>query len=146
MSSADDMTPDELAQACAKAMWAKDVACQQMGFELGAVSAGKARMSMTVRESMLNGHKICHGGFVFMLADSAFAYVCNGYNQFTLAQHCSISFLKPTQLGEVLTAYAVERMREGRSGIYDITVNNEAGEIVAEFRGISRTIKGTHIS
>jgi len=139
------MEADELARACAKVMWVKDSASSGLGMELGAISQGRAQLSMLVRDDMTNGHNICHGGFIFTLADSAFAFACNGYNQFTVAQHCSISFLKSAKLGERLTANAVERQREGRSGIYDITVTNKNDEVIAEFRGISRTIKGQHL-
>jgi acyl-CoA thioesterase len=97
---------------------------------------------MQVRDDMINGHKICHGGFLFTLADTAFAYACNGYNQFTVAQHCSINFVSSASIGERLRATATERLREGRTGIYDVTVKNQDGKIIAEFRGTSRTIKG----
>jgi len=98
-----------------------------------------------VGEDMTNGHGMCHGGFIFTLADSAFAFACNSYNQLTVAQHCAISFIKSAKSGDRLSALAIERQREGRSGIYDITVTNQNDEIIAEFRGTSRTIKGNHL-
>ena len=98
---------------------------------------------MTIRPDMTNGHGICHGGFIFTLADSAFAFACNSYDERTVAQHCAVTFIAPAKLGDVLTAHAVEVSRTGRSGIYDITVTNGAGAVVAEFRGHSRTISGS---
>lgn len=136
------MDAQETARACADAMWAEDRASKGLGMEIVSVEPGKAVLTMTVREDMVNGHAICHGGFMFLLADSAFAFSCNTYNQRTVAQTCTISFLKPVKLGDRLTATAAERWREGRSGIYDITVTDQAGTTVAEFRGQSRTIAG----
>ncbi len=132
-----------VAEACAKAMWADDQASQALGIAIERIAPGEAVLSMTVREDMANGHGICHGGFVFALADSAFAFACNTYDQRTVAQHCSVTFLRPGRLGDRLTARAVERSRTGRSGIYDVTVTDPAGEVVAEFRGHSRTIAGS---
>lgn len=139
------MTPDELAKACADKMWQTDSASKGLGFEIVSVTSGEATLTMTVREDMLNGQRICHGGFIFTLADSAFAFACNGYNQFTVAQSCKIDFLAPAFEGDVLTAIAGERYREGRSGIYDCTVKNQKGETIAEMRGNSRTVKGVHL-
>ena len=136
------MTPLELARACADAMWAEDAASRGLGMELVAVEPGHAVLAMTVTERMVNGHKLCHGGFIFTLADSAFAFACNTYNQRTVAQHCAITFLNAARLGDRLVARAVERQRMGRSGIYDITVTREEGFVIAEFRGHSRTIEG----
>jgi acyl-CoA thioesterase len=102
-------------------------------------------MRMRVQEHMLNGQSNCHGGYIFTLADSAFAFACNGYNQFTVAQRCDVNFLAPAFLGDELTAYAKERNRTGRSGIYDVQVTNQKGEVIAEFRGNSRTVKGQHL-
>ncbi|TAM01294.1 MAG: hydroxyphenylacetyl-CoA thioesterase PaaI, partial [Paraburkholderia sp.] len=104
-----------------------------------------ARLSMTVRPEFLNGHRICHGGLIFTLADSAFAFACNSYNVNTVAAGCSIEFLRPVQPGDVLTAEAVEQILSGRNGIYDISVTNRAGEIVALFRGKSAQIRGNVI-
>ncbi len=145
MSAAKAMTPDELAKACADSMWADDSASQALGFEIEEVTAGCARLSMTVREDMLNGQRICHGGFIFTLADSAFAFACNSYNQFVVAQHCAISFIAPAREGDRLIATAREVTRHGRSGIYDISVARNDGAVIAEFRGQSRTVKGTHL-
>ena len=139
------MDADELARACAEKMWSTDSASQGLGFEIVSISSGEAVLSMTVREDMLNGQRICHGGFMFTLADSAFAFACNGHNQFTVAQRCAIDFLAPAFEGDVLTATAKERYREGRSGICDVTVINQDGKTIAEMRGNSRTVKGTHL-
>lgn len=141
----DNMTPDALAKACADSMWANDTASQSLGMAIEDVTSGRAVLTMPVRKDMLNGQKICHGGFMFLLADSAFAFACNGYNQFTVAQACKIDFLAPAFEGEVLTAVAQERYREGRSGIYDCTVTNQDGKVIAEMRGNSRTVKGQHL-
>ena len=100
---------------------------------------------MPVREDMLNGHGLCHGGMIFTLADSAFAFACNSYNQMAVAQHCSITYLIPGRIGDRLTATAREVSRRGRSGLYDIRITNQDGAHVAEFRGHSRTVKGTHL-
>lgn len=145
MSKASEMTPDQLARACADAMWADDSASQGLGFSIDEVTAGRAVLSMTVRGDMVNGHRICHGGFIFTLADSAFAFACNSYNQNTVAQHCAITFIAPAFEGDRLSATAEEVTRYGRSGIYDIKVTREDGTIIAEFRGQSRTVKGTHL-
>lgn len=139
------MTPDDLARACAAAMWADDNATQHLGMELSDVRAGHATMTMRVRPEMTNGHKICHGGYIFTLADSAFAFACNTYNQRVVAQMGQITFLAPGFEGDVLRAEAREIWRQGRSGIYDITVSRQDGARIAEFRGHSRSIKGTHI-
>jgi acyl-CoA thioesterase len=135
--------PHEIAAACAEAMWAEDQASQGLGMVVERVSPGEAVISMAIRADMTNGHGICHGGFIFTLADSAFAFACNTYNQRTVAQHCAVTFLQPGRRGDTLTAHAVERNRSGRSGIYDVTVRDGEGEVVAEFRGHSRTIAGT---
>jgi len=136
------MTPLELARACADAMWAEDAASRGLGMEFVSVEPGHAVLAMTVTERMVNGHKLCHGGFIFTLADSAFAFACNTYNQRTVAQHCAITFLNAARLGDHLVARAAERQRMGRSGIYDIMVTREEGFVIAEFRGHSRVIEG----
>ena len=136
------VTPEELAERCAEAMWRDDRASQALGMSLDAVGPGTATLSMTVTDSMINGHEICHGGLIFTLADSAFAFACNAYNRVTVAQHCSVTFMAPARLGDRLTARAEERSLNGRSGIYDIRVANQDGKAIAEFRGHSRTIKG----
>lgn len=137
------MTPDALAMACAERMWSQDTATQHLDMKLEHVRPGHAAMSMTVVKELTNGHGICHGGYIFTLADSAFAYACNTYNNVTVAQHCDITFLAPAHLGDRLTATASERSRKGRSGLYDVTVSNQTGDVIAEFRGNSRTTKGT---
>lgn len=136
------MDAQALAKACADAMWAEDRASRGLGMQLISVAPGRAELAMTVTETMVNGHNICHGGFIFTLADSSFAFACNTYNQRTVAQHCAVTFLRPGKLGDRLTARAVERQRQGRSGIYDITVTRADGTAIAEFRGHSRTIEG----
>jgi len=123
-------------------MYAADAASRALGFELAEVRAGYARMRAAVRPDFLNGHGICHGGLIFTLADSTFAFACNSYNVNTVASGCSIEFLRPVRGGEVLTAEAVEQTVSGRTGIYDIRVTNGAGETVAMFRGKSTHIKG----
>jgi acyl-CoA thioesterase len=132
-----------LAEACARAMWAEDRASQGLGMRIERVAPGEAVLTMPVTERMVNGHGICHGGFIFTLADSAFAFACNSYDERTVAQHCAVTFLAPARLGDLLTAHAVEVSRTGRSGIYDITVTDERNAVIAEFRGHSRTIKGS---
>jgi acyl-CoA thioesterase len=136
------MDADALARACAETMWKDDAATQGLGMRLESVSAGRAVITMAVTDHMVNGHKLCHGGFIFTLADSAFAFSCNTYNQRTVAQHCAVTFVKSAKLGDRLTAQAVERQRGGRSGIYDVTVTRDDGAVIAEFRGHSRTIEG----
>jgi len=139
------MTQQEMAEACARAMWNDDSASQRLGMVLDAVGPGTATLSMTVTDDMTNGHGMCHGGYIFTLADSAFAFACNSYNQRVVAQHCAVSFLNPVARGARLTATAAEVSRRGRSGIYDVRVTDADGTVVAEFRGHSRSIKGTHL-
>lgn len=143
MRAADDISAQELAEACAAAMWAQERASRELGMVLERVAPGEAVLSMEVTEAMTNGHGTTHGGFIFTLADSAFGYACNTRNQRTVAQHCSITYLAPSAVGDRLTAHAVERALAGRNGIYDIAVTDQAGRLVAEFRGQSRTVKGT---
>ncbi|WP_321789120.1 hydroxyphenylacetyl-CoA thioesterase PaaI [Paraburkholderia sp. J94] len=140
-----DMTPDELARATAQAMYEADGCSRALGMELLDVRAGYARLRMAVRPEFLNGHQICHGGLIFTLADSTFAFACNSYNLNTVASGCSIEFLRPVQPDDVLTAEAVEQVLSGRNGIYDIRVTNRAGETVAMFRGKSAQIRGNVI-
>jgi acyl-CoA thioesterase len=140
--SREEPTPEETAQACAEIMWAEDSASRGLGMELVAVGPGTAELAMAVRSDMVNGHGICHGGFIFTLADSAFAFACNSYDQRVVAAHCAVTFLAPARLGDRLTAKGVERRRFGRNGIYDITVTRDDGTPIAEFRGHSRTVKG----
>jgi acyl-CoA thioesterase len=144
--STDFSDPDAVARATGQAMWDKDLASRSLAMSLDAVGRGAARLSLTITAAMTNGHKICHGGYIFTLADSAFAYACNSYNQNTVAQHCSVTFVRPAFEGDRLTATAREVSRIGRDGIYDVEVTNQNGERVAEFRGHSRTVKGTQIA
>ncbi|MES2940711.1 MAG: hydroxyphenylacetyl-CoA thioesterase PaaI [Pseudomonadota bacterium] len=134
----------DLAARVGEAMFAADTASREfMRMELVACEPGRAVMRMAVREPMLNGHKICHGGLIFTLADSTFAFACNSRNKVTVAAGCSIEFLKPGQLGDVLTCEGVEQVLQGRHGIYDMKVTNQHGEVVAMFRGKSATIQGS---
>jgi acyl-CoA thioesterase len=138
------MTPEEIARRSADAMWARDDASKWLGARLDAVGPGTASMSMIVEKHHTNGHDICHGGFIFTLADSAFAFACNSYNQIAVAQHNTISFIAPGFRGDRLTAQAREISRNGRSGLYDVRVTNQDGRLIAEFRGASRIVKGVH--
>ena len=132
-----------LAARVGEAMFANDRASREtMGMELLACEPGRAVMRMTIDERHLNGHGICHGGFIFTLADSTFAFACNSRNKSTVAAGCSIEFLKPGQPGDVLTCEGVERVLQGRHGVYDMTVTNQRGEVVAVFRGKSAQIQG----
>ena len=131
-----------LARAVADRMFANDRASRGLGMAIAGVAPGTATLTMTVRADMLNGHAICHGGYIFTLSDSAFAFACNSYNLNTVAQGCAIEFLAPAREGDVLTARAAERSRAGRTGVYDIEVTNQRGETVALFRGKSYQIKG----
>ena len=131
-----------LAQRVADAMFARDRASQGLGMRITRVGAGHAELTMTVRSDMVNGHAICHGGFVFTLADSAFAFACNSYNMNTVANGCTIEFLAPAHEGDVLTAAAQERAQVGRNGVYDVEVRNQDGVTIAHFRGKSTRIKG----
>jgi len=131
-------TDHALAQACADQMWAADRASPALGMRLEDVGPGRARLAMPVGPEMLNGAGTCHGGLIFALADSAFAFACNTNGMVSVAQHCTITFLQPVRAGETLVADAHERQREGRSGIYDVRVTS-GDAVVAEFRGHSRT-------
>lgn len=132
--------PEATARACAEIMWAEDAASRGLGMALVRVGPGTAELAMTVQPGMVNGHGICHGGFIFALADSAFAFACNAYGQRAVAAHCAITYLAPARLGDRLTACAAERQRSGRSGIYDVAVTRQDGTAIAEFRGHSRTL------
>jgi acyl-CoA thioesterase len=140
-SGADDRDLDALARRVAAVMWAEDSASQALGMRIVDVGAGRATVTMAVRADMTNGHGICHGGFMFSLADSAFAFACNSHNHRAVAQACDIVFVAPVRLGDELVATAVERLRNGRTGICDVTVRR-GEEVVAEFRGRSRLING----
>jgi acyl-CoA thioesterase len=134
--------PQRVAESAASAMFARDLASQALGIHIAEVRPGYARLTMTVRSDMLNGHAICHGGLIFTLADSAFAYACNSRNGNTVASGCSIEYLAPGKLGATLTAEAVEQSISGRTGVYDVTVTDESGPPIALFRGKSYRIKG----
>jgi acyl-CoA thioesterase len=141
------MDADKIAHAVGQSMFAADAASREtMGMQLIDCKPGYAKLSMEVKALHLNGHKICHGGFIFTLADSTFAFACNSHNKITVAAGCSIEFLKPGQLGDVLTCEGVEQTLSGRHGIYDMRVSNQNGEVVAMFRGKSAQIQGVVIS
>jgi acyl-CoA thioesterase len=133
---------EALAKAVAEAMYARDPAVRALGIRVDEVRPGYARMSMRVRDDMLNGHHLCHGGLIFTLADSAFAYACNNRNQNTVASGCTIDFLAPGKPGDLLVAEAVEQSLAGRTGVYDITVTNQEARRIALFRGRSYRIQG----
>ena len=135
-----------LAEAVAETMWARDRATNALGMKIAAVRPGYARISMVVRGDMVNGHHICHGGLIFTLADSAFAYACNSYNKNTVASACNIDFLAPGREGDTLDAEAVEQSQAGRTGVYDVTVRDSAGKTIALFRGKSYRISGEVIA
>ena len=145
MTHASAMTPQELAEASAKAMWDLDRASQRLGMVIDHIAPGQATLSMTVTEAMTNGHGNGHGGCIFTLADSAFAFACNSYNTITVGQAASVNYVAPAALGDRLTATAREVSRAGRSGIYDVDVTNQDGRLVAHFRGQSRSVRGTHL-
>jgi acyl-CoA thioesterase len=135
-------TPQQVAEATRDAMWANDRASQALGMQVVAVGPGSATLTMTVRTDMLNGHDTCHGGLLTTLADSAFAFACNAYNEVTVAAGFDVNFVAAAHLGDVLTATARELSKAGRTGVYDIVVTNQRGESLAMFRGRSYTAKG----
>ncbi|MBL8427995.1 MAG: hydroxyphenylacetyl-CoA thioesterase PaaI [Azonexus sp.] len=135
-----------LADATAEAMYSRDRAAQALGIKIVRVQPGASLLTMTVRSDMVNGHHICHGGMIFSLADTAFAYACNSYNKNTVASACHIDFLAPAKEGETLEAEAVEQSAAGRTGVYDITVRNNHGKTIALFRGKSYRINGEVIA
>jgi len=139
--SADN--PQAIAEACAEILWSGDHASRKLGITIEAIAPGYAELSMTVADDMLNGHSTCHGGFMFTLADSTFAFACNTYNQNCVAQHCTISYLSPVYKDDILHATGREVSKHGRNGIYDISISNQNDIKVVEFRGFSRTIAGT---
>lgn len=134
--------PQQLAERVARAMFANDRASQAMGMELLEVGPGRARLAMRVRPDMLNGHGICHGGHIFTLADSAFAFACNSDNVATVALACHVTFVAPARENERLIAEAREVSRAGRTGVYDVTVTRDDGSLVAVFRGNSYRTRG----
>ena len=146
MSVDPNTLAQQVAQQVAQSMYAVDTATKDtMGIEILSCAPGRAVLRMPVRALHLNGHQICHGGFIFTLADSTFAFACNSYNKAAVAAGCSIEFLKPAKLGDVLTCEGVEQTLSGRHGIYDMRVTNQHGETVAMFRGKSAQIQGTVI-
>jgi acyl-CoA thioesterase len=136
--------PDALARRSAAAMYNADTASRALGMHLVDVASGRATLRMTVTAAMVNGHGIGHGGYTFMLADSAFAFACNSYGVPAVASSCDIVFVAPTRAGDVLEATATERYRRGRRGVYDVTVarQSEPAGVVAEFRGVSQEVRG----
>jgi len=123
-------------------MWAEDKASQALGMAVVAIGPGRATLRMTVRAEMCNGHHVCHGGMIFSLADSAFAFACNSHNKVTVAGNCAVTFIAPARAGDILTAEAVERHRGGRSGVCDVTVTDGHDTLIALFRGHSIQIQG----
>jgi acyl-CoA thioesterase len=136
------MGAQHTAEAARDAMWANDRASKALGMRVAAIGPGTATLTMTVREDMLNGHDLCHGGLIATLADSAFAFACNAYNEVTVASGFDIHLMASARLGDVLTASATELSKGGRTGVYDIAVANQRGEQIAAFRGRSYTMKG----
>jgi acyl-CoA thioesterase len=136
------MTPQARAEKTAEAMMAEDSASRDLGMHIIDIEPGGATLSMRVSGKMLNGHRTCHGGYIFTLADSAFAFACNSYNRLTVAQQNQITYIAPGKADELLTATATETALAGRSGVYDVLVTGEDGRTVATMRGLSRTIKG----
>lgn len=145
MNTKAGLSPDQLARACADAMWLSDQASQGLGMEIVTIGPGEARLAMTIQPQMVNGHGIAHGGFIFTLADSAFAFACNSRNERTVAAQGNITFIRAGKLGDRLVAHAREISRSGRSGIYDVRVT-AGDEVIAEFRGHSRSIGGSLVS
>ena len=143
--AADTSGDRELAERVTAHMLERDVASRSLGIEIVSVAPGAATLSMTVRPDMLNALDVCHGGLLFALADTAFAFACNSRDRRAFAQHCQISFLRPAVAGDVLQAQAEERRVAGRTGLYDVTVRRLDGEVIAEFRGISRAVEGHHL-
>ena len=142
LATPTSLTAQQTAERCAALMWADDAAAQGLGIELVEVGPGMARVAMTVRPDMVNGHGFCHGGFIFTVADCAFSYACNSGNQRTVAAGADISFLAPARLGDRLHGLGRVRQQGGRNGIYDIEVSDQSGRTIALFRGRSARIKG----
>jgi len=136
------LTPQQTADHVREGMFANDRALKALGMQVTDIAPGRAGVAMTVREDMLNGHDICHGGLIATLADSAFAYACNSYDELTVASGFSVDFVAPGRLGDVLTARCAEVSKAGRTGVYDVEVHNQRGERIAIFRGRSYTAKG----
>ena len=142
MHDAVSTNPQALAELAGKTMYERDPASQGLGMTLDEIRPGYARMSMRVRDDMLNGHASCHGGFIFTLADSAFAFACNSHNFNTVGAGCTIDYLAPGREGDILTAEAVEQALAGKTGVYDVTVTNAEGKTIALFRGKSHRVSG----
>ena len=134
--------PQALAELAGKTMFARDPASQALGMLLAEIRPGYARMTMAVRQDMLNGHQTCHGGYIFMLADSAFAFACNSHNHNTVGAGCTIDYLAPGRLGDLLSAEAFEQALSGKTGVYDVKVSNQEGRTVALLRGKSHRVGG----
>ncbi len=137
------MSHPTLAERCAEAMWAADNASKSLGMKILSVAEGTASLTMAITHNMVNGHAICHGGLIFTLADSAFAFACNSQNQVTVASGCTIDFVRPAKLGDQLTATATVVHQGKRNGIYDVTVTNQQDELIATFRGRSARLNQT---
>ena len=135
--------PQRLAEACAHSMFERDQASRQMGMNLLSAGPGRASLSMRVREDMIQGHGTCHGGYLFALADSAFAFACNSYDEATVALGCSIDYVAPARLDDLLLATCCEQSRSGRTGNYDVRVENQHGQLIALFHGKSYKVRGT---
>ncbi len=136
----------EIAKKCANAMYEKDAASRRLGISVEVTCAGQAEARVDVTADMINGFDVCHGGYIFTLADTAFAFACNAYDELTYAGGASIDFLRPVRVGDMLVAVATERHRGGRSGVYDVTVSNQNGEEVAVFTGRSVATRETILS
>lgn len=131
-----------LAELVGETMWDRDPASQALGMKLSEIRPGYALMTMPVRRDMLNGHQTCHGGYIFMLADSAFAFACNSHNHNTVGAGCTIDYVAPGREGEMLVAEAVEQTLSGKTGVYDVKVSNQDGRLIALFRGKSHRVSG----
>lgn len=139
---ATERSAQQTAEWVREGMWRNDRASQALGMEVTAIGPGSATLTMTVRNDMLNGHDICHGGLMTTLCDSAFAFACNAYNELTVASGFSIDIVAPARLGDVLTARCTEQSKAGRTGVYDVELRNQRGERLAMFRGRSYTVRG----
>jgi acyl-CoA thioesterase len=143
MHDGQDQKAQKLAELAGRTMFERDPASQALGMVLDDIRPGYARMTMRVRADMLNGHATCHGGYIFMLADSAFAFACNSHNLSTVGAGCTIDYLAPGRAGDVLVAEATEQALQGKTGVYDVTVKTADGRTIALFRGKSHRISGT---
>jgi acyl-CoA thioesterase len=143
MHDGQDQNAQALAELAGRTMFERDPASQALGMVLDDIRPGYARMTMRVRADMLNGHATCHGGYIFMLADSAFAFACNSHNLSTVGAGCTIDYLAPGRAGDVLVAEAIEQALQGKTGVYDVTVKTADGRTIALFRGKSHRIGGT---